>query len=321
MKRIMFLMLLALTMASSLVAGTLAMYTTSIDKLADGGVVAKEFVFVGDGTDTFQQGIKIAPSETVKWQFKVKNYQKQVVTETDLYYKLTFNVKASANKNAIQPLKVTVKDTDGNVLKSVTGTGTFDVLGAFPLSENGQEKDYIVEINWPSNGTTDINYAGGNFGTTVNVNAAASQLPLSTDHPIPENPQGDISVRYETSKPWQNGESGSYQYQYKVTITNHSDKTIEDWNIAFALPTDRITGAWSNAKLVSGQQEGSYKFINPAYNNAATDDILPGQRVSFTGPALGRGTEPITNITVGGSNVSPSSNVKLTYQFGKDSLN
>lgn len=321
MKKIMFLMLLALTMASSLVAGTLAMYTTSIDKLADGSVVAKEFVFVGDGTDTFQHGIKIAPSETVQWQFKVKNYQNHVVTETDLYYKLTFKVAASANKNAIQPLKVTVKDTSGNVLKTVTGTGTFDVLGAFPLSENGQEKEYIVEINWPSNGAGDINYAGGNFGTTVNVDAAASQLPFSTDNPIPENPQSDVSVRYETSKPWENGQSGIYEYEYKVTITNNSNKTIEDWNIAFGLPTDRITGVWSNAKLVSGQPEGSYKFINPAYNNVAMDDILPGQSVSFRGPARGRGTEPITNITVGGSNVSPSSNVKLTYEFGKSSLN
>ena len=320
MKKMMFLLLLALTMASSLVAGTLAMYTTSIDNLADGSVVAKEFVFVGSGTDTFKHGIKIAPSETVQWQFKVKNFENHVVTETDLYYKLTFHVNASANKSAIQPLKVTVKDMSGNVLKSVTGTGDFDVTGAFPLAEIGQEKDYIVEINWPGNGSTDSNYAGSNFGTTINVDAAASQLPF-TDNPIPENPQSDISVKYETSVPWQNGQSGIYEYEYKVTITNNSDKPIKDWNIAFSLPTDRITGVWSNAKLVAGQPEGTYKFVNPGYNNQSTDHIQPGQSVSFRGPAKGRGTEPIRNITVGGSNISSSSNVKLTYEFGKSSLN
>ncbi len=323
MKKAIFILLLALTMASSLVAGTLAMYTTSIDNLADGSVVAKEFVFVGSGTDTFQHGIKIAPTETVKWQFKVKNFENHIITETDLYYKLTFKVAASANKNAIQPLMVMVKDAEGNILKSVTGTGTFDVLGSFPLSESGQEKDYIVEIQWPGNGNTDINYAGNQFGTSVNVEAVASQVPFGGDNPGTENPdqQNDISVRYETSASWQNGQSGIYEYEYKVTITNNSDKTIKDWNIAFSLPTDRISRAWSNANLVPGLPEGSYKFVNPGYNNQSTDDIRPGQSVSFRGPALGRGTEAIRNIIVGGSNVSPSSNVELTYEFGKSSLN
>lgn len=324
MKKILFIMLLILTMASSLVAGTLAMYTTSIDNLADGSVVAKEFVFVGDGTDSFRHGIKIAPSETVQWQFKVKNYENHIVTETDLYYKLTFNVSASANKSAIQPLTVTVKDAGGNILNSVTSVGTFDVLGAFPLSENGQEKDYTVEIHWPGNGSADINYAGDNYGTTVNVDAIASQVPLSgggsPGDEEPGEPSG-ISVRYETTAPWQSGQSGINEFEYKVTITNHSDTAIEDWNIAFSLPTDRITRAWSNANLVPGLPEGTYKFVNPHYNNTATDHILPGQSVSFRGPALGSGTEAIRNISVGGSNMNPSSNVGLTCELGKASLN
>jgi hypothetical protein len=320
MKKFIFLLLMVLTMVSSIVAGTLAMYTTSIDNLAQGSVAAKEFVFTGDGTDSFQQGIKIAPTETVTWQFKVKNFENSVVTETDLYYKLTFNVLASAGKQAIAPLTVTVKDMNGNELKSVAGVGTFDVFGSFPLSEVGQEQEYIVEIHWPSNDSVDINYAGNNYGTTVNVDAVASQIPFSGET---ENPpqHKDISVTYETTIPWQNGQSGIYQYEYKVTIVNNTDQTIQDWNIAFTLPTDRLTSAWSNAKLVQGLPEGSYKFVSPNYNNQATDDILPGQSVSFRGPALGTGTEAIQNISVGGSNTSASSNVALTYGFGKSSLN
>lgn len=318
MKKIIFILMLVLTMVGSIAAGTLAMYTTSIDNLAEGSVVAKEFVFVGDGTDTFSQGIKIAPTETVKWQFRVKNYENQVVTETNLYYKLTFNVAASAGKNAIQPLTVTVKDLAGNVLNSVTGVGTFDVLGSFPLSEVGQQKDYVVEINWPGNGNTDINYAGGNYGTSINIDAVASQLPFTGT----EEPQTNkISVKYETTAPWQNGQNGIYNYEYKVTITNNSDTAIKDWNIAFTLPTDRITSAWSNAKFVSGLPEGSYKFLNPSYNNQETDNILPGKSVSFRGPALGRGTEAIQNVTVGGSNMSSTNKVDVTYEFGKASLN
>lgn len=320
MKRIVFILLLVLTMVSSIVAGTLAMYTASIDDLAEGSVVAKEFVFVGEGMDSFRQGIKIAPGETVKWQFKVKNYQNHVITETDLYYKLTFNVLASAGKNAIEPLNVTVKDGGGNVVNSVTGVGTFDVLGAFPLSSAGQEQDYTVEINWPGGGSQDINYAGGNYGTTVNVDAMASQLPIDGGQ---ENPpqQSKIGVRYETTVPWQNGQSGIYEYEYKITITNNSDKVIKDWNIAFTLPADRLTRAWSNANMVSGLPDGSYKFVNPAYNNQATDNILPGQSVSFRGPALGRGTEAIQNVSVGGSNTTAVSVTDLKCEFGKTSLN
>jgi hypothetical protein len=319
MRKFVFSLILILTMAGSIVAGTLAMYTTSIDNLAEGSVVAKEFVFVGEGTDSFRQGVKIAPSETVRWQFKVKNYEDHVITETDLFYKLTFNVAASAGKSAIAPLTVTVKDLQGNVLNSVTGVGAFDVLGSFPLSENGQERDYVVELHWPSNDSVDINYAGGDYGTTVNVDAAASQMPF--DGQETENPpqRRDIGVRYETTVSWQNGQSGINEYQYKITITNNSDQAIRDWYIAFSLPTDRLTGVW-NAKLAPGYPEGSYKIVNPGYNNQTTDDILPGQSISFGGPARGRGTEPIRDISVGGSNTGASSNVDLTCEFGKPSL-
>ncbi|RCX20184.1 cellulose binding domain-containing protein [Anaerobacterium chartisolvens] len=320
MKKTIFVLLLVLTMVSSIVAGTLAMYTASIDNLGEGSVVAKEFVFVGDGTDSFQHGIKIAPTEIVRWQFKVKNYQNYVITETDLYYKLTFNVLAVQGKAAIQPLTVAVKDSQGNVLKSVTGTGTFDVLGSFPLSEVGQENEYEVEIYWPDGGPVDIDYAGNNYGTAVKVDAIASQLPLSEGH---ENPpeQKDVSIRYETLTPWQNGQSGIYQFEYKVTITNNSDEAIKDWSVAFSLSTDRITQAWSNAKMVAGLPEGMYKFENPGYNNQSTDNILPGQSVSFRGPAYGMGTHAIGNIIVGGSNVSDIGDIDLTCEFGKSSLN
>lgn len=321
MKKFILFSILLLTMVSSVVAGTLAMYTTSIDNLSEGSVVAKEFIFLGEGTDTFQHGIKIAPSETVDWHFKVKNFKDQAITETDLYYKLTFNVQASSGKNAITPLTVTVKDANGNILNSVTGVGQFDVLGAFPLTAAGQSKDYVVEIQWPDNGNNDINYAGSNFGTTVNVAAVASQVPLTgSGH---ENPpqQNQLSVRYETTVPWQNGQSGNYQYQYKITITNHSLTPINRWNIAFSLPTNRLTDQHWNAQLVSFSPAGTYTFAHPNYNNTLTDNILPGQSVSFGGTAKGLGNEAIQNIIVGGSDTNTITDIDLTCQFGQSSLN
>jgi len=323
MKKTLIILILLMVIIGTVSAGTLAVYTVSLDNLANGSVVAKEFVFVGDGTDTFQQGVKIAPSETVNWRFKIKNYQGNIITETDLYYKLTFQIAAAAGKTAIQPLTVTVKDLSGNVLNRVTGVGTFDVLGAFPVQQNGQEKEFLVEIYWPDGGSNDINYAGNNYGTSINVDAAASQVPFSGTNPGQENPpqQEQFVVKYETTIPWENGQSGNYQYAYRVTITNNSSQPIEDWNLAFDLHSDKLLNVWSNAILASYLPSGSYVFVNPAYNNPATDDILPGQSVSFDGKAKGNGNIAIQNLRIGGSNIATINNPQLICEFGKPSFN
>lgn len=315
MKKFLIGSVLVLIMASSIIAGTLAMYTTSIDDLASGSVTAKEFIFTGVGTDSFRQGVKIAPSETVRWNFKVRNYENSIVTETDLYYRLTFIVRPAENKSAIMPLVVTVRDSDGKVLNSVTGTGSFDVTGAFMVSEVGKEKDYVVEIFWPGDGENDINYAGEKYGTSITVDAMASQVPLSGN---PNPTDGRISVRYETTAPWQNGQSNINEFAYKVTITNNTDTVIKDWSVEFSLADDKLVSVWSNARLIGGLPEGYYKYISPAYNNPKTDDILPGKSVSFGGLALGLGTEAIRNVVVSGSNVDPIGNIDLTCVFGND---
>ncbi len=125
---------LILLLAVLVSTGAAAVYTAHIDNLAEGSVVAKSFIFTSDGASSFQQGVKIAPTETVQWQLTVKNYCDQEITETDLYYKLTFHVTAAAGKSAIEPLVVTVKDTQGNALGTVTvkASAARDVRGAFP---------------------------------------------------------------------------------------------------------------------------------------------------------------------------------------------
>ena len=315
MKRVAFILILLLVMAGSVTAGTLAMYTTSIDNLAQGSVVAKEFVFTGEGTDSFTHGVKIAPTETVNWQFNVKNYAGYIVTETDLYYKLTFNVHASEGKTAIAPLSVTVRNESGNVVGSATGVGRFDILGAFPLSEIGQDQTYTVEVNWPSNDSIDIDYAGSAYGTTVNIDAIASQAPLTGSEPSTPPQTSDISVLYQTTASWQNGQSGINEFNYSVTITNHSAEPVEAWVIDFTLPTDRLTNAWSNANMTQNLPIGTYRFVNPGYNNQSMDNILPGQSVTFGGHGYGLGTDAPQGVTVSGSNTS-STSAALTTRFG-----
>lgn len=176
MKKTLTIFALVLLLTSSIVAGTLAMYTTTIDDLAQGSVVAKEFILLKGGTDTFTKDIKIAPSETTSWKFSVKNYNGSVISETAM--KLNFDVKAVAadGKSIIAPLVITVKDQDGNVVGTATSSGTINFADQFNLSANGQEKTYTVSVSWPSNDAVDKNYAGAGYGTAVKVSVNGTQM-------------------------------------------------------------------------------------------------------------------------------------------------
>ena len=305
MKKILIISMLVLTITSTVLAGTLSSYTTKIDDFAGGSVTGKEFIFLKDGEDTFQKNVKIAPNETVEWKFAVKDYDGTRITETNLYYKLDFNVFATPDKHAIDPLVVTVKDTQGNVINSVSGTGKISVSGYFPLSDSPQSKTYIVEIKWPSDDKKDINYAGGNFGTSINVSAAASQVPFEP----PDNPNSKVTVLYETSPAWEEGavwpNHGTYKYQFKISITNNSGEPINGWELTFN-SNDDIYSYWQAKENNDGLPKNKYRFTNPDQYNIV---INPGQTVEFGGLAVGKGNEKISNVAVNGSRVKVEANL------------
>lgn len=175
MKKMLVVFSLVLVIAVSVIAGTLAMYTTTIDDLASGSVVAKEFVLLENGTDTFTQNVKIAPTETVTYTFGVKNYNDSVVSETAMKLDVSIDVAAAANKSAIDPLVVTVKNEDGTVVGTQTGVGTINFSDDFALAASGQSHTYTVTITWPSDNSVDYSYAGANFGTALNVSVTGTQ--------------------------------------------------------------------------------------------------------------------------------------------------
>ncbi|RCX20186.1 hypothetical protein DFR58_102259 [Anaerobacterium chartisolvens] len=176
MKKPLILIALILVVSTSIIAGTLAMYTTTIDDLAEGSVVAKEFIMMEGGTDTFNKNVKIAPDETVNWQFSVKNYDGSIVSETAMKLDFDVNVAAENGKSAIAPLVITVKDSQGNTLGTVTENGRIEFADNFNLSPDGQEKIYTVSVKWPSNNDVDINYAGAGYGTAVKVSVTGTQV-------------------------------------------------------------------------------------------------------------------------------------------------
>ncbi len=175
MKKALVIVALVAVLSVSIIAGTLAMYTTSVDNLATGSVVAKEFVLMENGTDSFVKNVKIAPSETVDWQFSVKNYDGSVVSETAMALSFDIDVAAADGTNMIDPLVITVTDENGNVVGTTTGSGTIAYDSEFALSAAGQQQTYTVSVNWPSNDSTDINYAGADYGAAVTVSVTGTQ--------------------------------------------------------------------------------------------------------------------------------------------------
>ena len=175
MKKVLTIIALVMIFSTSVIAGTLAMYTTTVDNVAQGSVDAKEFILVKGGTDTFTENVKIAPSETVNWQFSVKNYDGSVISETGMDLNFAVDVTAPDGKNVIAPLQVTVKNANGDTVGTVNSSGQIHFTDEFALSATGQEKTYTVSVNWPSDDSTDINYVGADYGTAIKVAVTGTQ--------------------------------------------------------------------------------------------------------------------------------------------------
>jgi len=175
MKKVLAIFALVLVFSTSVIAGTLAMYTTTIDNVAEGSVVAKEFTLVDGGTDTFTKDLEIAPSDSADWQFSVKNYQGSVISDTAMDLDFTVDVLAADGKSVIAPLVVTVKNSQGDAVGTVTSSGKIVFKDSFGLNAVGQEKTYTVSVNWPEGDNSDTNYAGANYGTAIKVSVTGTQ--------------------------------------------------------------------------------------------------------------------------------------------------
>ncbi|NMB42057.1 MAG: hypothetical protein GX996_08990 [Firmicutes bacterium] len=175
MKRTLVIMFLVLAISTSIIAGTMAMYVVEIDDLAEGSVVAKEFVLKPGETNTFAEDVEIAPGESVDWEFSVKNYEGGVVSETAMDLDIAVDIDDAAGKDAIAPLEITIIDEVEGVRGHEIGTGSIEFNDEFALDKDGQEKTYKVLIEWPSDDEVDIDYAGADYGTAVKVSIIGTQ--------------------------------------------------------------------------------------------------------------------------------------------------
>lgn len=332
MKKTLTILLLVLAITTSLIAGTMAYYTVTLDNLVQGEVVAKEFIFVekpGQQTLSFSDS-RIAPGETVEWPFTVQNHKDGLVTETDMYYRLTFVVGATDDKQAIAPLAVTVNGH--TVTLNDDGTGTFITDGNFLLQspDNQQSENYRIVLTWP-HGENDSAYAGNNFGTTVTVNAVAQQVPFDEVEPeTPEEPgteipggddeesgeteliTSDIIVVYKITEAWKQGDPdtpGGYEFKYEIDIINNSDKKINNWVLKFELKDDNLTSSYQSIPTnPTKDNDGCYTISNPgSWNKHIPTNGSLADKVTGLGTRSGDKHQPIKNVYVNG--------IKASVQF------
>ena len=325
MKKTLTILLLVLAITTSLIAGTMAYYTVTLDNLVQGEVVAKEFIFVEkEGQQTLSFSDKMAPGETVEWPFTVQNHKDGLVTETDMYYRLTIVVGATDGKQAIAPLAVTVNGQ--TVTLKDDGTGTFITDGNFLLQspDNQQSDDHRIVLTWP-HGDNDSAYAGNNFGTTVTVNAVAQQVPFDEVEPeTPEEPgteipggddeesgetepiTSDINVVYKITEAWKQGDPdtpGGYEFKYEIDIINNSDKEIENWVLDFELKDDNLTSSYQS--ILTKENDGRYTISNPInWNKHIPANSGLENKVTGLGTGSGYNHQPLENVYVNGIEAS-----------------
>ena len=192
MKKTISIIALVLAVTVSLIAGTMSYYYTEINDLAEGSVVAKEFILLESGSDNFEADVKIAPGEEIKWEFAVKNFNETAVSETAMDLDFTINLDATDGKGAIVPLQVWVGDK-GLTDQAVTGSGAIKFEDHFQLlTGNGQTKSFKVTVSWPwetlgeNDSINDADYAGAGYGSTITVSVTGTQVkPDSGSHTAP----------------------------------------------------------------------------------------------------------------------------------------
>lgn len=95
----------------------------------------------------------------------------------------------------------------------------------------------------------------------------------------------DYGIDYEALSRWENGLIA------EVTITNHSNRPIYDWKIEFTYGAV-IENVWRAS--IEDKDDDYYAIIN----DGSSQNILPGESVTFGFKAAGSGKEAIGNISL-----------------------
>lgn len=141
-------------------------------------------------------------------------------------------------------------------------TGFSPVTGT---SAKAAESSGTVNGKSTENVSVETKSSANETGSTV---LASSDTNLSEDTGI-ELTKKDFSASFKVTNKWEN------QFQGEITITNTSEKTIENWNITCNFKYE-ITEIWN--AFVYDHKGDVYQFKNADWNS----DIAPGASVTFS---------------------------------------
>ncbi len=148
MKKLIIMGALILTIATSMVAGTLATYTITLSPIA-GNVSANSF-YIG-ASETYFPDIKLAPSEKSEWTFDVVNFKADgTINEVDTDMTITLNVAEKEGKQAIDGLHVSIYDENNRQLGTtvvMSGQMSFDIEKAF-LGNTSSTQSFKLVADW-----------------------------------------------------------------------------------------------------------------------------------------------------------------------------
>ncbi len=174
MKKNLLIAGLVLTIATSVISGTMAAYNATVDFVED-TVVAKNFVLTATkDSDTFVGSAqKIAPGEQKEILFTVSNKDGETVTETGMDIVIDVDI----TEDGIAPLSYTLynaKNMDEALVVTVADNKSFTYDGlSFEPGVAGEES-YVLLIEWPHT-DNDTAYQGNSYENTVAITVSGTQ--------------------------------------------------------------------------------------------------------------------------------------------------
>lgn len=174
------LVLLALAIVTSLTAGTLAIYTKSVDLVSN--VQAKKFTFdAKGGIENEAKAINLAPQETMNYDFVVTNNDGKTSAEVPLEY--TISVDYSSAYDSMPGLQATLLEKVDDKYVAVATTSTADGKFTFANTMAANTKvdhKYQIQVKWTDDGTqnkgqTTAGTAKVSIDAGLNINVYAEQ--------------------------------------------------------------------------------------------------------------------------------------------------
>lgn len=176
MKKILIVGALALSVAVSMVSGTMATYTKTTVPV-NGQVTAKQFN-IETLTET-NVTASLAPGETEKWEFSVVNYagnDESTVTEVDMDLYLDLHVGNTdyigEGRDVLEGLQVSLYEKgkkDEKILLNVDSQGRdYDTIANAFKGDVAEKKDYVIEMTW-AGGDTESHLKDANNGAKTPI--------------------------------------------------------------------------------------------------------------------------------------------------------